>query len=66
MIRVLSRLPERSMLGLHGPGQQDGATAWFFFFVFFFSSRSYFSIEVAKLVTQPFCRSRVSQSLQVG
>lgn len=51
MIRVLSREPDRSMLGLERDQSVDGLEV----------SRAlyptYFSMEVAKLVTQPFCKS---------
>lgn len=49
MIRVLSREPDRSMLGLSHCKSKE--SRWFTF-----SVQSYFSMEVAKLVTQPFCR----------
>lgn len=48
IIRVLSRLPDRSMLGLHDDGKLaiDQSRQKY--------KQSYFSMEVAKLVTQPF------------
>jgi hypothetical protein len=50
MIKVLSRLPDRSMFGLHRNQLrllEDNVEL----------PVAYFSIEVAKLVTQPFCHS---------
>lgn len=52
MIRVLSRLPERSMFGLNFPSAFEEVRSLIFFF-------TNFSNEVAKLVTHPLWPLRV-------
>lgn len=54
-MRVLSRLPERSMFGLHFPSAFEEVRSSIFFYFFFTN----FSNEVAKLVTHPLWPLRV-------
>jgi hypothetical protein len=62
MIRVLSRLPERSMFGLERGSQQRRQNGNVGDRRQGKRQASYFSIDVAKLVTQPLCKPMLSVS----